>query len=220
MRINELPKSSRPRERFLSFGPGSLSDAELLALILRTGTRNENVIELSNRLIAKFTLGRLFDSTIVELKKMKGIGESKAMQILTIAELAKRCNQVKKLKTKISSAKDVFNLLNDEVRGETKESFYVILLNTKNKILKVEKVSVGILDATIIHPREIFKPAIRNSAARIILAHNHPSGDPLPSDEDLSITRKLIESGELIGIEVIDHVIIGDKNYWSYSENN
>lgn len=220
MKIHELPKSSRPRERFLKFGPESLSDAELLALILRTGTYNENVIEMSNRLISKFTLDKLFDSTIIELKKIKGIGESKAIQILTIAELTKRCNQVKKSKTKISSAKDVFDLLNDELKEKTKENFYVILLNTKNKILKIEKISIGILDATIIHPREIFKPAIKNSAARIILAHNHPSGDPSPSDEDLNITKKIMSIGELIGIEVIDHIIIGNENYWSYLESN
>lgn len=220
MKIRELPKSSRPRERFLKFGPESLSDAELLALILRTGIHNENVIEMSNRLISKFTLGKLFDSTIIELKKIKGIGEGKAIQILTIAELTKRCNQVKKSKTKISSAKDVFDILNDELKEKTKENFYIILLNTKNLILKIEKISIGILDATIIHPREIFKPAIKNSASRIVLVHNHPSGDPLPSEEDLNITQKLMKVGELIGIEVIDHVIIGNENYWSYLESN
>lgn len=213
-----MDKSSRPRERFLEFGAESLSEAELLAILLRTGTKNENVIELSHRLIATHGISKLFDCTIKELEEIKGIGVGKAMQILTISELGKRINSKKIQKDKITSAKDVFNIFSEKLKDKTQEYFFTLMLNTKNKILGTEQISLGILDASIIHPREIFKSAIRNSASRIILIHNHPSGDPTPSEEDKFITHKLMEVGELIGIEVLDHVIIGRDCFWSYIE--
>jgi len=220
MKILEMEKNSRPRERLQEFGVESLSDAELLAIILRTGTRAENVIDMSNRLIALYGIDELFNCTISELEKIKGIGKGKAMQLLAVSELGKRIRLKEKRKEKIKTAKDVFCLFEEKLKYEKQEFFYVILLNTKNNILSIQKISQGILDASIIHPREIFKPAIRNSASRIILIHNHPSGDPTPSEEDLDITKKLKESGELIGIEVLDHVIIGDGRYWSWVEED
>jgi DNA repair protein RadC len=218
MKILEMEKNSRPRERLENFGVESLSDAELLSIILRTGTKFENVIDMSNRLIALYGIDELFNCTINELQKIKGIGKGKAMQLLAVSEIGKRVRLKEKRKQKISSAKDAFNLFEEKLKSEKQEHFYIILLNTKNNVISIQKVSLGILDASIIHPREIFKPAIRNSASRIILIHNHPSGDPTPSEEDIEITKKLKESGELIGIEVLDHVIIGDGTYWSWVE--
>jgi DNA repair protein RadC len=218
MKLLDIVKDSRPRERLVKFGVENLSDAELLAIIFGTGTHNENVIDMSNRLISKFGLAELFSSSLKELQEIKGIGEAKAMKILAMNEVGKRRNLSLKSKNRILKALDVFDMFYEKLKDEKKEHFFIILMDTKNKILSYQKISMGILDASIIHPREIFKPAIKNSAAKIILVHNHPSGDPLPSNEDILITEKLIEIGELIGIEVLDHVIIGDK-YWSYVED-
>lgn len=217
MKIHDIVAESRPRERLESFGAESLSDAELLSIVFGIGTRGSNVIDMSNSLITKFGLQKLFECSISELKEVPGIGKAKAMQIISIGEIAKRKDAKITKKDKITKARDVFDLFYPKLKDEKQESFFIILLDTKNNIISVEKISLGILDASIVHPREIFKPAIKNSASRIILVHNHPSGDPQPSEEDLSITRKLIDVGELIGIEVLDHVIIGD-NYWSYVE--
>ncbi|MDA3836446.1 MAG: DNA repair protein RadC [Nanoarchaeota archaeon] len=218
MKIKDIIKEGRPRERFCSHGPDSLSEAELLAIILRTGTKGENVVNLANRIISEIGLTNLFDCSIEELIKIRGIGRDKAIQILTVFELSKRHSYSKSIPTRVVNAKSVFNVFKDKLKNKSKEYFYIVLTDTKNKIIKTEEISVGILDASIVHPREIFKSAIRASAARIILVHNHPSGDPTPSEEDLSVTRKLIDVGELVGIEVLDHVIIGEDKYWSYVE--
>lgn len=212
-----MPESSRPRERFKSKGPGALSDAELFAIILRTGSVYENVVDMSNRLINKFGLD-LFDCSLSELQSVRGIGESKAMQILSMAELGRRYNASKKRVDKISCAEDVYNLFSDRLREEKQENFYVLLLDTKNVVIKEELISKGVLDSALIHPREVFKPAIKNSAARIILVHNHPSGDPSPSEEDLEITKAIMDVGESVGIRVVDHVIVGYGKWWSYLE--
>lgn len=220
MRIKDISKEGRPRERFLNLGPQSLSDAELLAIILRTGTKEENVIDMSNRLITQFGLDKLFSCSLKELQEINGIGPSKAMQLLSIAELNKRISAVQNPVVKISSAKDVFNIFKDRLRDEKQENFIVLLLSNKNHIIKQETVSKGVLDAAIIDPREIFKPAIRNSAARLILVHNHPSGNPEPSNEDKEITEKVIKAGELLQIQVLDHVIIGREGWWSWKEKS
>lgn len=215
MKIKDIPKEGRPRERFVKLGPEALSDAELFAILLRTGSKGENVIDMSNRLIAEYGLDKLFECSLKEIQNIKGIGPSKAMQILAIAEIIKRISAVKNNINKISCAEDVFNLFKDRLKDEKQEHFYVLLLNSKNHIIGEELISKGILDAAIIHPREVFKPAIKNSASKIILVHNHPSGDPNPSEEDLDITEKLIKSGEEIGICVLDHVIVGKEEFWS-----
>ena len=220
MKIKDLPDSSKPRERFLKHGPEALSDAELFAIILRTGLVGENVMEMSNHLISKFgLLTKLFDSSLSELQEIKGIGENKAMQILAIAELGKRYDQEKNKVKKITCAEDVFKLFHRKLRDKKQEHFYVLMLDTKNNIIAEKEISKGILDASILHPREVFNPAIKNSASRIILVHNHPSGDPTPSEEDLEITRKMIEVGEELGINVLDHIIIGGEKWWSWKEN-
>lgn len=217
MKIREMPENARPRERFKSKGAAALSDAELFAIILRTGSVYENVVDMSNRLISEFGLD-LFDCSLTELQSVKGIGESKAMQILSMGELGKRYNASKKIVKKISCAEDVYNLFSDRLRDEKQENFYVLMLNAKNVVIKEELISKGVLDSALIHPREVFKPAIKNSAARIILVHNHPSGDPSPSEEDLEITKVIMEVGEKVGIRVVDHVIVGSNTYWSYLE--
>jgi DNA repair protein RadC len=218
MKILDIPKDSRPRERFLKLGPESLSDSELFAILLRTGTRGENVIDMSNRLIAEYGLDKLFECSLKELEKIKGIGPSKAMQILTIAEITKRINQSKKPVKRITCAQDVFNHFHERVKDEKQENFFVLMLDTKNNVIGEQLISKGILDASIIHPREVFRPAIRNSASKIILVHNHPSGDATPSREDIEITEKLMKAGEEVGIAVLDHVIIGKDNYWNWRE--
>ena len=220
MKIKDLPEQNRPRERFLKHGPEALSDAELFAIFLRIGTPGENVIDMSNRLIAEYGLDKLFECSLKELQKIKGIGPSKAMQILAMNELGKRHNQSKNPITKITCAEDVFEYFHERLKDKKEEHFYILMLNTQNNIIGEQLISKGILDASIIHPREVFKPAIKNSASKIILVHNHPSGDPTPSQEDLEITDKLIKAGEELEIKVLDHVIIGKDTYWSWKEKN
>jgi len=218
MRIRDLPNSSKPRERFLEHGPEALSDADLLALILRIGNRQENVIEMSNRLLKEYGLENLFDCTLTELQKIKGIGETKAIQLSAISELGKRYNKARYPITKITCAQDVFNIFHDKLKNEKQENFYILILDNKNKLIKNEFLTRGILDASILHPREVFRPAIKHSAAKIILIHNHPSGDPSPSKEDLDITQRLIDIGDQMDIKITDHVIIGRDKYWSWVE--
>ena len=215
MKIKDLPEQNRPRERFLKYGPETLSDAELFAIILRTGTVNENVVDVSNRLIKEYGLDKLFECSLKELEKIKGIGPSKAMQILAMAELGKRRTSSKILLKKITCAKDVFDYFHERLKDKKEEHFYVLMLNTQNYLIGEQLISKGILDSSIVHPREVFKPAIKNSASKIILVHNHPSGDPTPSQEDLEIIKKLIKSGEELGIRVVDSVIITEDKFWN-----
>ena len=222
MKIKDIPKDGRPRERFLKHGPETLSDAELFAIILRTGTLGENVVDMSNRLINEYKLDKLFECSLKELQKIKGIGPSKARQILAMSELGKRYNQLKQSNNKnqkrITCAKDVFDLFHERLKDEKQENFIVLLLNTKNHIIGEEWISKGTLDAAIVEPRDVFKSAIKNSASKIILVHNHPSGDPNPSEEDIQIVDRLKDAGESLGISVIDSIIIGNENYWNSRE--
>lgn len=220
MKIKDLPDSSKPRERFLKHGAEALSDAELFAIILRTGSPSENVVEMSNRLIVEYSLEKLFDCSLKELQQIKGIGPSKAMQILAMSELGKRYSQSKNPIIKIKSAEDVFHHFHEKLKDEKQEHFYTLILNNANNIVKEEFISKGVLDAAILHPREVFRPAIKHSASRIILVHNHPSGNAEPSNEDLEVTKKLIEAGKLIDIKVLDHVIIGNGSWWSWREED
>jgi len=218
MKIKDLPSQNRPRERFLKYGAEALSDAELFAILLRTGTKSENIIEVSNRLIAEYGLDKLFDCSLKELEKINGIGPAKAMQILTISEIMKRRNQSINKPTKIKCAEDVYKYFYDKLKDEKQESFYILMLSTQNNIIQEQLISKGVLDASIIHPREIFKPAIKNSSSKIIVIHNHPSGNPNPSEEDLDITKRLIEAGSQLDIKVLDHVIVAKDGYWSWQE--
>jgi DNA repair protein RadC len=216
MKLKDIPKDNRPRERFLRHGPEALSDAELFAIILRTGSKNENVIDMSNRLIAEYSLSNLFQCSLAELQKIRGIGPSKAMQLLAISELNKRISLAKNPIKKITCAKDVFDIYHARLRDEKQEHFIVLMLNTKNHIIGESTATKGLLDSSIIDPREVFKMPLKNSSSKIILIHNHPSGDPEPSQEDLEITQKLIDSGKLLSIQVLDHVIIAKDDYWAW----
>ena len=218
MKIKEMNEDSRPRERLVKFGVENLSDAELLALVLEKGTKQENVIEMSNRLINKYGLDKLSDCSLKELQEINGIGFAKACQILALFELNKRHALSKKPQRFISSAKSVFEIMNEKLKDEKQENFIAIHLNNRNYFIKEELITKGIVDTSVIDAREVFKSAIRNSASRVIIVHNHPSGDPSPSKEDDEITEKLIEAGELLGIKVLDHVIIGKDKYWSWKE--
>ena len=220
MKIKDLPEQNRPRERFLKHGPEALSDSELFAIILRTGSPSENVIDMSNRLIKEHGLNNLFECSLTELQKIKGIGPSKAMQLLAMAELGKRYSQSKNPIKKISRSKDVFDLFHARLKDKKQEEFYVLMLNSQNNIIGEQLVSKGILDASILHPREVFKPAIKNSASKIILVHNHPSGDSKPSDEDVEITRKINNLGKDLNIILLDHIIIGNEEWWSWIEDS
>lgn len=219
MKLKDIPKDGRPRERFLKHGPETLSDAELFAIILRTGTLGENVVDMSNRLIAEYGLDNLFECSLKELQEIKGIGPSKAMQILAMSEILKRIHLSEKPIKKISCAEDVFNFMHDKLKDKKEEHFYVLMLNNQNNIIAEQLISKGTLDASIIHPREVFKPAIKNSASKIILVHNHPSGNPEPSKEDFEITERIISAGREIDIKVLDHIILGRRGFWSWAEN-
>jgi len=223
MKIKEMPLQNRPRERLLKKGPEALSDSEILAVILRTGIVGENAIEMSNRLIAEYGLDKLFDCSLKELQKIKGIGPAKALQIVAISQLVKNHKEkwveYNKSKTKISCAEDVFNHFHERLKDKKEEHFYILMLNTQNYIIGEQLISKGILDASIIHPREVFKPAIKNSASKIILVHNHPSGDPTPSAEDEEIIKESINIGNTLDIKMLDHIIIGKDSYWSFKEN-
>lgn len=220
MKIKDMLEDSRPRERLVKFGVQNLSEAELLALILEKGTKEANVIEMANMLISQYGLDKLSQCSLRELQEIKGIGFAKACQILALFEFNKRHNLSKQKIKHIKSAEDVFDLFKEKLKDEKQESFFILMLNNKNYVIGEEVITRGILDSSIIHPREVFKPAIKNSASRIILVHNHPSGDPNPSEEDKDITEKLIEAGKMIDISVLDHVIIGKEKWWSWREKS
>lgn len=219
IRIHDMQKEERPRERLIKKGAASLSDSELLAIILRTGSRKENVINLAQRILSQYNLKQLSQTGIAQLMKIHGIKESKAAQIAACFEIARRLESFNECdKPKISSPEDVYRLIYPKMREQKKEMFIEFCLNTKNQIIREDTISIGSLNANIVHPREVFKTALAESAAHIIVAHNHPSGDPTPSKEDIEITKKLREAGKIIGIEVLDHVIIGDGKHFSMKE--
>lgn len=219
VRIHDLPEEERPRERLVRNGPESLSNAELLAIILRTGSRAENVVSMSSRILSEYSIKQLSLANIKRLMQIHGIGEAKASQISAVFELARRLETfVEEPKRKVRSPKDVYTLMYPKMREQKKERFITLYLDTKNQILKEETVSIGSLNASIVHPREVFKSALMESSASVIMIHNHPSGDPSPSREDIMVTEKLVEGGKLLGIDVLDHIIIGDGKYVSLKD--
>ncbi|HZG71041.1 MAG TPA: DNA repair protein RadC [Chondromyces sp.] len=218
--IRDVPNEDRPRERMIHNGPQSLSNHELLAIILRTGSKKESVLQLANRLLKNFEGLRLLkDASIEEITSIKGIGQAKAVQIMAALELGRRISNLKyDDRYIIRSPEDGANYVMEEMRFLSQEHFVCLYLNTKNQVLHKQTVFIGSLNASIVHPREVFKEAFRRSAASIICAHNHPSGDPSPSREDIEVTKRLSECGKLIGIELLDHLIIGEKKYVSLKE--
>lgn len=220
--VKEMPEDARPRERLYQYGAASLALRELLAIIIRTGTAQQTALEVADQLIATFdNLEQLFSADIREMQqKVKGIGLAKAIQIKAALELGKRLLIEQRTRSVITCAEDVFLHLSPDMRYLEKEYFKVVLLDTKNNILGIKDISVGTLNSSLVHPREVFKEAIRLSSASLILVHNHPSGDPYPSKEDLAVTDLLCRAGELLGIKVLDHIIIGDNIYLSFKERN
>lgn len=218
--IRDVPEEERPRERLINKGSHSLSNQELLAIILRTGTMNESVLQVAQRLLQHFEGLRLLkNASIEELTTIKGIGTAKAIQILASLELGQRIMQLHPdEKYTIRSPEDGANYVMEELRFLTQEHFVAVYLNTKNEVIHKQTVFIGSLNASIVHPREVFNEAIRRSANSVICFHNHPSGDPSPSREDIEVTKRLAESGRLLGIDLLDHIVIGDKQYVSLKE--
>ncbi|MDX8359415.1 RadC family protein [Cytobacillus sp. IB215316] len=218
--IRDFPKDERPRERLITEGPNCLSNHELLAIILRTGTKNESVLQLSNRLLTHFEGLRLLkDASIEEITEIKGIGVAKAVQIMASVELGMRIGRLQfEERYVIKSPRDAASYVMDDMRFLTQEHFVVLYLNTKNQVMHRQTVFIGSLNASIVHPREVFKEAFRRSAASIICSHNHPSGDPAPSREDIEVTKRLSECSKIIGIDLLDHIIIGDNKFVSLKE--
>lgn len=215
--MRELPPEQRPRERMLKEGAANLSDIDLLAIMLRTGTARASAMELAAELLGRFRdLRALAQATIEELSELKGVGPAKAVQVKAALELGKRLAALPaEERPVIRCPEDVCALVMEDLRDRDREYFQALLLNTKNQVLARETISIGTLNSSMVHPRELFKIAIRRSAASLILVHNHPSGDPTPSREDISLTKRLVEAGEIIGIDVLDHIVIGDNRFTS-----
>lgn len=219
--IKQLPIDDRPREKLMLKGANNLSDAELIAILLRTGKKGKSVLEISQELInSERNLALLANRSVQSLTKISGIGKDKAVTLAAAFELSRRIlSQPKWLANKkITSPQDIAEIFIPILRDEVKEMFIVVCLNSANNIIKHETISVGNLNSSIVHPREIFKVAIDNNSASIILIHNHPSGNPEPSIEDIRITKKLVESGKILDILVFDHLIIAGQTYTSFVE--
>ena len=221
MNLRDLPHGERPRERLIERGAGALSDAELLAILLRTGRAGENVLELARGIVARFRetgLSEILAMPAAEFARIPGVGTAKAATVLAALELGRRAQQTAKSRPRIREGADVAALLRPRFRAEKREHFIVLPLTSKNEVLMVADVSVGTLTNTLVHPREVYEPAIRCGAAHIVLAHNHPSGDPMPSAEDHRLTRVLCEAGKVLGIPVTDHVIVAGDSFFSFAE--
>ena len=220
--MKDLPMGERPREKLMNRGAEALSNAELLAILLRTGTQEESVMRLAERILIEVGeegLSGLAHSSIESLMKRKGVGEAKAITIAAALELGKRVAiGDSKKRVIIRSSDDIANYMMPRLRYCDREHFYAILLNTKNHIIASPLISIGTLSESLVHPRELFKEAINHSSSSVILVHNHPSGDPSPSREDIMMTRRIIEGGRLLDIQILDHVIIGDNTYISLRE--
>ena len=218
MTIHDLPVADRPRERLQRVGIEALSAQELLALILGWGISGESVMVTAQRLLSQFGgLKGIASASLEELSQVRGIGIAKASQIRAAVELANRVEGYLEStdKTPLKTPEDIANLVRGRLKDKKKEYFLAILLDTRNQLIRIAEISVGSLDSSIVHPREVFKEAISASAASIIFVHNHPSGDTEASEEDIALTKRLAEAGEIVGIEVLDHLIIGGKSHIS-----
>lgn len=215
------PTYSRPRERLIEYGEKALGNHELLAILLRTGSKEKNVTFLALEVLNQFdNLHQLKFSTLEELQEIKGIGKAKAIEIRAAIEFGLRVASATQLKNgEITSSKTVGELLHLEMKDLRQEHVVAVFLNTKNEIIKKETIFVGGLNSSVAHPREIFRGAVKASAARIILGHNHPSGNPEPSSADIHFTKRIARCGDLMGIELLDHIVIGEKDYVSLKES-
>ena len=222
-RMKELPIDDRPREKLINNGAAALTDSELLAILIGSGTQEKSALDIARDLTADN--GILKNIAMVhdvkELAKTKGLGRAKAALIIAALELGRRIASAEPLvRDSITSPEDGVALLMPRLRYESKEHFLVVLLNSKNKVLDVEQISEGSLNSSVVHPREVFAPAVLHHAAAILTAHNHPSGDPTPSKEDKDLTNTLVQAGKYMGIPVLDHIIIGDAKYFSFKEHS
>ena len=216
--IHDLPISERPRERLQKFGTEALSAQEILSLILGRGIAGESVTVTAQRLLSQFgSIKGMAGASLEELAQVKGIGLAKASQIKAAFELANRLEGYPELgkKPMVKTPDEVVSLVRGRLKGKKKEHFLVLLLDTRGQLIKISEISIGSLDSSIVHPREVFKEALSASAASVIFVHNHPSGDTEPSEDDIRLTERLAQAGEVIGIDVLDHIIIGDKKYLS-----
>lgn len=220
IRMKDVPKEERPRERLLKYGEAQLSNQELIAILLGSGTRHESVMNIAQRLLIHFEGLKLLDeATIEEITSIRGIGKAKGVTILAALELGRRIGRyIPKERYTIRSPQDGADYVMEEMRNLNQEHLIVLFLNTKNEIVHKQTIFVGSLNSSIVHPREIFREAVKRSAASIICAHNHPSGDPTPSKEDIQVTRRLVDSGKMIGIQLLDHIIIGNRKFISLKE--
>lgn len=220
MKIKDMPWYNRPGARLRRKGVYSLSDAELLAIIIGRGDKTENAVDLSNRVLATNNFDKIAELSLSELEK-EFRNPVKAMKINAMFEIFRRTNKLMKkgYKLQIKTASDVYQYYVDELQNKTKEYFYALFLDTKNRILKEELVSIGTLNESLIHPRELFNSAVQASCNSVIIVHNHPSGDCIPSDSDKEVTKVLVDAGEIMGIKVLDHVIIGKEGFMSLKES-
>lgn len=218
--FQSIPKDLRPRERLIQYGEEALSNHELLAILLRTGTKQMNVMELSMHILSQVgNLNGFRSVTYEELLELPGIGQAKAVALLSAIELGKRINRSTQIKEgTVTSSRWIGQLLIDEIGGLFQENVIAVYLNTKNEIIKKSIIFKGSLNSSVAHPREIFREAVKCSAARIIIGHNHPSGNPEPSEADYSFTKRLIEAGDIIGIHLLDHIIVGENEFISLKE--
>lgn len=215
-RIKDMPKAERPREKLMKTDPSFLDTSELLAIILGSGTRDENVLKIARKLLKRYKLEDLSSLGTENLKKVSGIGDTKACQLLACFELGKRLFSSKN-ECFVTSPEDVYKLTK-EIENAKKEYLVAIYLNTNNSLIKKETISMGSLNVNMVHPREVFQPALSNYAANIVLVHNHPSGDPNPSEEDIKLTQRMVRAGKLMDMRILDHIVIGNGKYTSLKE--
>ncbi len=213
IRIKDLPNSERPRERLAAHGADALNTTELIAILLRTGLRGASAMDVGRELIARFgTLDGLSRASLEELCRVRGIGRDKAVTLKAAFTLARRmAAELRSESPALDNPASIADLLREENRTYEVETFQILLLNTRRRLIRVERISQGTLDTLLVHPREVFRAAIAANAAAIVLAHNHPSGDPAPSEADIKVTRDLIRAGQLLKIEVLDHIILGRR---------
>ena len=217
--IKDMNEEDLPRERLMKYGVKYLSNEELLSIILRTGTKNKSVRDLSSELLSKYNIKELSNISYNTLSNIKGIGSVKAVTILAALEIGKRIEKDNNI-IKIKNTNDIYNYVRYELENNIQEKFLCIYLNSNNNIITSKVLFIGTVDCSNIYPRDIFREAVRNNASGIIMVHNHPSGNTSPSLADVDLTNKIINLGKQLGIKVLDHVIIGDNNYYSFLENN
>jgi len=217
--IHDLPKSERPRERLQMHGAEALSSQELLALILGRGVKGESVLVTAQRLLSEFgNVKNISQASLEELSAIKGMGTAKASQLKAAFELGRRKEEDTGEQIAVKSHKDVIKLVKQRLKDKKKEHFLILCIDTRNNLIKISNISTGTLDANLVHPREVFKEAIQSLSSSIILVHNHPSGNPEPSDADIDITKRILETGKAVGIDILDHIIIANNRSFSFKE--